>query len=64
MNDVCDQIRRLEELAAWHRTIAERAGSDWVWEARLRAAEELDRQAADLRRRTPTNIAHTVRPSN
>ncbi len=30
---------------------AEHAGSDWVWEARLRTAEDLERQAADLRAR-------------
>jgi len=44
-------IERLEQLAAWHRVMAERAGSAWVWEARLRAAEELERQAADARAR-------------
>jgi hypothetical protein len=39
----------LEKLAAWHRINAERAGADWVWEARLRAAENLERQAAKIR---------------
>jgi hypothetical protein len=44
-------IEELEALAAWHRANAEHAGSDWVWEARLRTAEDLERQAADLRAR-------------
>ena len=44
-----DMIERLEELAAWHRIRAAHAGSDWVWEARLRTAEDLERRAAGLR---------------
>jgi hypothetical protein len=44
-----ETIERLERLAAWHRINAERAGADWVWEARLRAAEDLERQAAKIR---------------
>lgn len=42
-------IERLEKLAAWHRINAEYAGASWVWEARLRTAEELERRAANLR---------------
>ena len=44
-----ETIKRLEELAAWHRINAERAGADWVWEARVRTAENLERRAAKLR---------------
>jgi hypothetical protein len=44
-----ETIEKLERLAAWHRINAERAGADWVWEARLRAAEDLERQAAKIR---------------
>jgi hypothetical protein len=44
-------IEELESLAAWHRANAEHAGSDWVWEARLLTAEDLERQASDLRAR-------------
>ena len=44
-----ETIERLEKLAAWHRINAERAGADWVWEARLRTAEDLERQAANIR---------------
>jgi hypothetical protein len=46
-----DTIERLEALAAWHRGNADHAGSLWVWEARLRTAEDLERQAAALRGR-------------
>jgi hypothetical protein len=42
-------IERLEKLAAWHRINAEYAVAAWVWEARLRTAEDLERQAAELR---------------
>lgn len=35
----------LLELAAWYRAQAERAGSLWVWEARLQRAEYLEAQA-------------------
>ena len=64
-----EAIERLEKLAAWHRINAECAGADWVWEARLRAAEDLERRAAKIRgqlssipslrrpRRTPGGLA-------
>jgi hypothetical protein len=48
MTDAID-IDKLEALAAWHRLNAEHAGSAWVWEARLRTAEDLERRAAELR---------------
>jgi len=46
-------IERLETRAAWHRINAEHAGADWVWEARLRTAEDLERQAAEMRCNCP-----------
>jgi hypothetical protein len=36
---------KLRELAAWYRDFAERAGSPWVWEARLRTADDLEAEA-------------------
>jgi hypothetical protein len=36
------------ELAAWYREPAERAGNVVIWEARLRTATELDREADRL----------------
>jgi hypothetical protein len=44
-------IDELETLAAWHRTNADHSESGWVWELSVRAAEDLERQAADLRAR-------------
>jgi hypothetical protein len=54
-----EKIERLESLAAWHRINAERAGADWVWEARLRTAEDLERQAAKIRAQLPDDPATT-----
>ena len=50
-----EQIKKLEKLAAWHRINAEYAGADWVWEARLRSAEDLERPAAEIRMQLPGN---------
>ena len=50
MTDMTDSIEKLEALAAWHRINAEHAGSAWVWDARLRTAEDLERRAKELRR--------------
>ena len=41
---------RLRELAAWYRDISERAGNPRIWESRLRMAEQLDKEAAQLER--------------
>ena len=46
-------IERLEQLAAWHRLNADHAGSIWIWDARLQMAEDLERQAAQLRALLP-----------
>jgi len=44
-----NSIERLEALAAWHRANASHADDAWIWEARLRTAEEFERRAAALR---------------
>ena len=44
-----ETIEKLDKLAAWHRIKAERAGADWVWEARLGTAEDLERRVAEIR---------------
>ena len=49
-------IEKLETLAAWHRINADHSDSDWMWELRVRAAEDLERQAADLR----TKLSHAA----
>ena len=40
--------RKLRELAGWYREFAERAGNPAVWEARLRTAKDLEREADRL----------------
>ena len=42
--------RRLREIATWYREIAEKTGNPTVWEARLRTAAELEKEAARLER--------------
>ena len=39
---------RLREVAAWYREFAEKTGNPAIWEARLRTAEELEKEAARL----------------
>ena len=43
-----EKRRRLRELAHWYREFAERAGNPVIWEARLRTAAELEREADRL----------------
>ena len=49
-----DRAQELRELAAWYRDFAERAGSPWIWEARLRRARELEREADGLAAKVKT----------
>lgn len=71
MTDTIDMIARLEELAAWHRMRSAHADSDWVWEARVLTAEDLERRAADLRAQQrcrpaprPTGLIGQQSPAN
>jgi hypothetical protein len=43
-----DQAQKLRELASWYREFAERAGNPAIWDARLRTAEDLEREAGYL----------------
>jgi hypothetical protein len=43
-----EKQRRLRELAHWYREFADRAGNPIIWEARLRTAKELEREADRL----------------
>lgn len=50
---------KLRELAAWYREFAEKTGNPAIWEARLRTAEDLDREAEALEQRQallPSNV--------
>jgi hypothetical protein len=42
--------RRLRQLAHWYRELAERTGNPGIWEARLKTAAELEREADRLDR--------------
>jgi hypothetical protein len=48
-----EQATKLRNLAKWYRALAEKAGEPWVWEARLRRAEELEREADLLAAQRP-----------
>jgi hypothetical protein len=39
------EAEKLQELAAWYREFAERAGNPAIWEARLHMAEDLEQEA-------------------
>src|SRR6266700_3741061 len=45
------EAQRLRDLAAWYREFAERAGNPAIWEARLRTAEDLEKEADSLMQR-------------
>lgn len=47
------QATRLLALAAWYREYAEVTDSPTIWDFRLRTAEDLERQAAELMKRKP-----------
>jgi hypothetical protein len=40
-----EQSTKLRNLANWYRDFAEKAGEPWIWEARIRQAQELEREA-------------------
>ena len=40
-----DQAQKLRDLASWYREFAERAENPSIWDARLRTAEDLEREA-------------------
>jgi hypothetical protein len=46
-----DQAEKLRDLAAWYREFAERAGNRAIEDARVRTAEDLEREAAAIERR-------------
>jgi len=46
MGTAMEEPQKLRELAAWYREYAERTGNPSIWEARLRMAEDLEREAS------------------
>ena len=53
--------RKLRELAAWYRDFAERAGNPAIWDARLRTAKDLEREADRLEKMAAPSPRSTVR---
>jgi hypothetical protein len=52
---------KLRELASWYRDFAERAGNPAIWEARLRTAKELEREADHAERsKASRNPGHSA----
>jgi hypothetical protein len=47
------EAEKLLRLAAWYREFAERSDNPWIWEARLRTAEDLEAQAQRSRDAAP-----------
>jgi hypothetical protein len=45
-----ERPHKLRELAAWYREFAERAANTAIWDARLRMAEDLEREAQHVER--------------
>ena len=43
-----DQAQKLRDLASWYREFADRAENPAIWDARLRTAEDLEREAGEL----------------
>jgi hypothetical protein len=52
-----DQAQKLRDLASWYREFAERAENPAIWDARLRTAEDLEREAGNLEHRQERRLA-------
>ncbi len=55
------EAQKLRELAAWYREFAERAGNPSIWDARLRQADVLEREADRLE--NPASQPDDARPA-
>jgi len=45
------QVQKLRDLASWYREFAERTENVTIWDARLRTAEDLEREADTIETR-------------
>jgi len=52
-----DQAQKLRDLASWYREFAERAENPAIWDARLRTAEDLEREAGNLETQYERSLA-------
>ena len=55
------EVIRLRNVAAWYREFADKAAVPWIWEARLRHVEELDREADLIAARGSVRSAATIK---
>ena len=53
-----DQAQKLRDLASWYREFAERAENPAIWDARMRTAEDLEREAGNLEHQRERRLAH------
>src|ERR1700720_1127439 len=56
-----DQAQKLRDLAAWYRKFAEHADNPTIWDARLRTAEELEKEAGALEHRRESHFVREPR---
>ena len=54
-----DDPQKLRELAAWYREHAETTANPAICQARLRTAEDLEREAERIERRQPAMAGFT-----
>jgi hypothetical protein len=52
-----DQAQKLRDLASWYREFAERAENPAIWDARLRTAEDLEREAGNIEDKQERRLA-------
>ncbi len=52
-----DQAQKLRDLASWYREFAERAENPAIWDARLRTAEDLEREAGNIESQGERSLA-------
>jgi hypothetical protein len=52
-----DQAQKLRDLASWYREFAERAENPAIWDARLRTAEDLEREASNIEQHHEQHLA-------
>jgi hypothetical protein len=55
-----DQAQKLRDLASWYREFAERAENPAIWDARLRTAEDLEREAFNIESRSERRLLERV----
>jgi hypothetical protein len=55
-----DQAQKLRDLASWYREFAERAENPAIWDARLRTAEDLEREALNIESRSERRLLERV----